>query len=218
MLSNQPHPSILFAPLTSMFRDAWLFLKELARQPSQIGAIASSSDYLADVITSDIGLESADVVVEYGPGSGAFTDTIHRRMHADAEYLAVEQSSEMSRVFRQRFAGVNLYQGSVADLNDGVLHTHGLEPGTVDAIISGLPWAAFDASLQEELMHTTRSILAPDGHFTTFAYVHGTWLPAGRRFRQRLQNSFEDVTRSRVVWRNMPPAFCYRCHQPIPVD
>jgi len=201
-----------------MFRDAWLFLKELARQPSQIGAIASSSRYLADVITSDIGLESADVVVEYGPGSGAFTDTIHRRMPADAEYLAVEQSSEMTRVFRQRFTDVNLYQGSVADLNDGALQRHGLKPGTVDAIISGLPWAAFDASLQEELMRTTRNILAADGHFTTFAYVHGTWLPAGRRFRQRLQNSFENVTRSRVVWRNMPPAFCYRCHKPTPVD
>jgi phospholipid N-methyltransferase len=201
-----------------MLRDAMLFIKELIRQPSQIGAIASSSRFLADVITDQIGLPQADVILEYGPGSGAFTQTIHNRIPADATYLAVEQSEEMSRVFRQRFPGTPLFNGSVADLPDGPLGEHDIAPGDVDAIISGLPWAAFDESLQRMLMRTTRAIMAPDGSFTTFAYVHGTWLPAGRRFRELLDDSFEQVTRSRVVWRNVPPAFCYRCHHPRPVD
>ena len=201
-----------------MFRDALLFIKELSRQPSQIGAIASSSEYLADEITSEVGLTEAGAVVEYGPGSGAFTGTIQRRMPDTGNYLAVEQSEEMSRVFRERFPETPLYNGSVADLVDGPLANHGIGVGEVDTIISGLPWAAFDTSLQHRLMETTRQILAPGGSFTTFAYVHGTWLPAGRRFRGLLDRSFHEVTRSRIVWKNLPPAFCYRCHRPIQVD
>jgi len=49
------------------------------------------------------------------------------------------------------------------------------------------------------------------GQFATFAYWQGVILPAGRRFSKRLRGSFCDVGRSHTVWRNLPPAFVYRC-------
>jgi hypothetical protein len=49
------------------------------------------------------------------------------------------------------------------------------------------------------------------GAFATFAYLQGTFLPAGRSFKKRLTKYFSKVVKSKVIWRNLPPAFVYRC-------
>ena len=38
-------------------------------------------------------------------------------------------------------------------------------------------------------------------------------IPAGRRFRGQLNESFSHVESSPTVWRNLPPAFVYRCRR-----
>ena len=56
-------------------------------------------------------------------------------------------------------------------------------------------------------------VLRPGGQFATFAYVPGQALPAAHRLRRKLREVFSEVTTSRVVWRNTPPAFVYRCRR-----
>jgi phosphatidylethanolamine/phosphatidyl-N-methylethanolamine N-methyltransferase len=41
--------------------------------------------------------------------------------------------------------------------------------------------------------------------------VHAAWLPASRRFRQRLERHFKRVETTPIVWRNLPPAFVFCC-------
>jgi phospholipid N-methyltransferase len=53
--------------------------------------------------------------------------------------------------------------------------------------------------------------LGDGGYFTTFAYLQGLLLPAGQRFKKLLNKSFRQVTVSRVIWANVPPAIVYRC-------
>jgi phosphatidylethanolamine/phosphatidyl-N-methylethanolamine N-methyltransferase len=36
-------------------------------------------------------------------------------------------------------------------------------------------------------------------------------LPAGGRFFKLLKKNFSEVKKSPVVWKNVPPAFVYRC-------
>ena len=66
-------------------------------------------------------------------------------------------------------------------------------------------------SLQREILNAVLSNLAPGGYFVTFAYLQGLMLPAGMRFRRLLSETFGEVRTSSVVWRNLPPAFVYRC-------
>ncbi len=65
--------------------------------------------------------------------------------------------------------------------------------------------------MQAELLQATHDALADGGQFATFAYLHGLPLPAARRFRKRLGAFFSSVGRSRIVWRNLPPALVYQC-------
>jgi phospholipid N-methyltransferase len=81
----------------------------------------------------------------------------------------------------------------------------------VDTIISSLPWAVTSAAEQDQYFDAMFAVLKPGGQFTTFAYIPGLLLPAGQRFQRQLTQRFSTVRRSRMVWRNVPPAYVYHC-------
>jgi phospholipid N-methyltransferase len=55
--------------------------------------------------------------------------------------------------------------------------------------------------------------MRPGARFATFAYSHAAWMPPARKFRELLDSRFSQVETSKVVWRNVPPAFVYRCRK-----
>jgi len=182
----------------------WEFLKN----PKRTGAIATSSRGLARMICSEIGVDSASVIVEYGPGTGVFTEEILHMKKPDACFFAIEHSPTLAKNFRRKFPDTRLFEDSaenVASMLDEVGQTQ------IDSIVCGLPWAAFDEPLQDSLLDATLASLRPGGRFATFAYIHGLLLPAGKRFKKKLAHSFSTVDKSPTVWRNIPPAFVYRC-------
>ncbi len=188
--------------------DSLTFLKTFLRHPTQVGAIAPSSRGLVRTMTDWFDWEHARGVVEYGPGTGVFTEGILDRLHPEAKFFAIERSAGFVAATRQRCPGATVYEESVTRVAM-LCRLEKLE--RVDAIVCGLPWASFTAELQDEIMRTMFEVLRPGGQFATFAYWQGVALPAGRRFARRLRDQFSSVERSPTVWKNLPPAFVYRC-------
>lgn len=188
--------------------DALTFLRTFARQPIKVGAIAPSSRALAEMMVQSVDWQAARVVIEYGPGTGVFTQRIRECLAPGAKFFAIEQSAEFAERTRQRCPGTTVYQDSVANVVALCQHDN---VGQVDAILCGLPWAAFPDSLQRDCFDAMLRVLRPGGQFATFAYWQGVALPAGQRFSSRLRSTFSEVRRSPTVWRNLPPAFVYRC-------
>ncbi|MEM9644395.1 MAG: methyltransferase domain-containing protein [Planctomycetota bacterium] len=188
--------------------DSLTFLKNFLTHPTQVGAIAPSSASLVRMMTDWIDWSSARGVLEYGPGTGVFTEAIAKQLHADSQFFAIEMSAELAATTRERCPGVTVYEDSAANVVE-LCNNHGVKQ--VDAILCGLPWASFSPTLQAEIMDAMFQVLRPGGQFATFAYWQGVALPAGRRFSKRLRESFTTVERSPTAWRNLPPAFVYRC-------
>ena len=186
------------------------FLKNFIKSPGTIGAIWPSSPFLAKMITSDIGLEKASAIVELGPGTGVFTSRILDMKKQDSNFFAVELNIELYNAFIHKFHGVQIYNDNATELIS-MVKNEGID--SVDVIISGLPWAAFSAELQNSLLDAVLSVLKPGSCFTTFAYLQGLALPAGIRFKKTLLEHFSVVETSRTEWRNFPPAFVYRCYK-----
>jgi len=181
---------------------------EFVKNPKRTGAVATSSRHLARTICAEIGVESASVVVEYGPGTGVFTEEILRVKKPEADFFAIEQSPTLAADFRRKFPDVRLFEDSAANVAAMLAETG---CGSIDSIVCGLPWAVFDEELQDALLSATLDSLTPGGQFATFAYLQGLLLPAGQRFKDKLAQSFSKVEKSPTVWRNLPPAFVYRC-------
>lgn len=188
--------------------DRSTFLKNFVRHPTQVGAIAPSSPGLVAAMVEWFDWEKSRNVVEFGPGTGVFTEAVLERLADDAKFVAIERSAELADKTRNRCPGVQVFQDSVTNVAE-ICRQESM--GQVDAIICGLPWASFSESLQTEIIDAMLEVLVPGGQFATFAYWQGVILPAGRRFSRRLHSTFTSVQRSHTVWLNLPPAFVYRC-------
>ncbi len=186
------------------------FLTEFITKPAVTGAVAPSSSYLATTMLESLELEKAGAVVEYGPGTGAFTGHILQQISTGTRFAAIELNPRMADVFRRRYPNVRLFEESVGNARS-ICDRAGI--GWADCIVCGLPWAAFAESMQTEFLDEMMRVLKPGGRFVTFAYVHGLALSPGKRFARLLPRYFAKVSRSRIVWLNIPPAFVYRCQR-----
>jgi phospholipid N-methyltransferase len=192
------------------------FLRQFILNPGDIGAIAPSSPALAARMVAAVDFDKADAVLEYGPGTGAFTGAILSKLRPTAKFVAIELNPSYSDILRKRFPLAKYPQARI--VNDSatnvakICKAEGLGEGAcVDAVISGLPWASFPEELQDALLGEMLKVLRPGGVFVTFGYHIGTLLPAGKRFYAKSKRLFAHVDRSELVWLNLPPAFVFRC-------
>ena len=181
------------------------FLSEFAREPFKVGALWPSSQALAQVVVGGCDIEPGAIVIELGPGTGAFTGLLVNRLDGRGRLLAVEISLTHVKILRRQFPRCEVVHGSAENL------PRYLDGQRADCIVSGLAWGTMLAQTQDRILQATLETLKPDGQFIGFAYAHAVWLPTARRFRRQLLDRFKRVETSPIVWRNLPPAFVFRC-------
>lgn len=186
------------------------FVKEFVRSPKSTGAVLASSRELAQNMTAAAELSTAKMIVEFGTGTGVFTEQILRQKSPESEFFGLEINPIFVRKTQQRCPSALIYQDSATNVRR-YLTEHG--HSGCDCIISGLPWSIFDRELQEELLQVIFDALNPGGVFVTFSYISGPLLPAGRRYNRLLPTTFTSVSRSKIIWQNLPPAFIYACRK-----
>ncbi|MFF5174978.1 class I SAM-dependent methyltransferase [Micromonospora sp. NPDC000089] len=192
--------------------DSSTFLKQFARHPLTVGAVAPSGAGLAADITAAVPRAGDPVVVELGPGTGAFTGAVQGRLAGRGRHLALEINPRFAARVARRYPAVEVVLADAATLGE-LLAARG--HSCADVVVSGLPWAAFSGQRQRAVLGAVAAGLAPGGAFTTFAYRHALLSPAARRFRRLLHETFDEVTVGRTVWANLPPALVYHCRRPL---
>lgn len=189
------------------------FFQAFIREPASVGALSPSSRALALAMIEGFDLHNASTIVELGAGTGAFTGPILERIGRNTTFVTMELDRIHARRLKRRFPRLAVYNDSAERMHEYlVLHPN----PRADYIVSGLPWANIPPEIQERIMEAILASLAPHGIFTTFAYVHARWLPKARQFRRALEQRFHQVETSRVIWKNVPPAFVYRCSRAKP--
>jgi phospholipid N-methyltransferase len=221
-LGAEPKPDRAAAPRAVHARSL-RFLREFLRDPGRTAAIAPSSPRLAERMLSGLDVGSMRSIVEYGPGTGVFTRAVLERLPAGwvdqcapvaapgrRTFIAIEYNPELASLVRSRFPGVCVENES-AEHVEAICARHGVGPGQVDLIVSGLGWVAIEPGLCTRMLEATRRMLRPGGEFRTFGYHVGLMMPHAAHFRREIARVFPGVTRTRAVWANLPPAFVYVC-------
>lgn len=180
------------------WRDVWL-------RPKQMGAIAPSGAELAQVMCEAVGLQDGHVIVELGAGTGALTKTI-RAMAPTSPLLAFEPGAEMAKHLQEQFPDIRVSTRFAQDLPDE-LGPWGQT--AVDRVVSGLPWTIWPVAEQDHILGNVVKCMKDDGKLVTFTYVHSQVLPGARTLKALLGRHFTTVRRTRVAWRNVPPAFAW---------
>lgn len=186
------------------------FFRQFLKAPKELGTCFTSGKGLVKALTSDMGLESAKAVVELGPGSGPLTERIVHLIPAGAVFFTVESNAGLVELLRTRFPTVTTYHDDALNVS-AIAKQHGVQPGTVDAVVSSLPFLLFDDDLQDRMLGAIAKVLRPGGRFSMVTYRPERIMTSARDFRRRMERHFAKVERAAFVPTNIPPAHVYRC-------
>ena len=182
-------------------------MRAFVREPLKTGAVWPSSKALSRVVVNCCNIKPGDMVVELGPGSGAFTRPILKHLNGQGRFLAVEINSAHVAILRHNWPRCDVIHDSAENLPK---HMNGRR---ANCIVSGLAWGNMLPRTQERILQAMLKSLAVDGQFVAFGYVHAAWFPTTLRFRRRLLECFDRVETTPIVWRNLPPAFVLCCRR-----
>jgi phosphatidylethanolamine/phosphatidyl-N-methylethanolamine N-methyltransferase len=182
------------------------FFRNFLKNPSAVGSLIPSSKALARLMTKTAKVQEADVIVEFGTGSGVFTEQIQKDRKKGSHFFAFEINEEFATMTQERCPDIQVYNESAAQTLNR-LKEHNLS--RCNCIVSGLPWATLPEDIQNELFSVMFESLAPNGIFVTFGYVQSSIMPSITRFRERLEHSFQETGVTQYVWSNIPPARVY---------
>lgn len=181
----------------------------MLRDPVLTGALMPSSQKLSKKMLEPLKLDRASLVVELGPGTGAFTRMIRERIPHEAQLLCIEASPVMVSYLKDEIPGIHVVHGYAENLGH-YLKAFG---GRADYIVSGLPLAIFPKKNIERVLEAIHQSLHEKGSFVTFQYLHAAIQKRGRLVLEILRKKFKDVSLKRV-YGNIPPAKVIICTGP----
>lgn len=186
-------------------RRAMKFVQAFLCEPLKVGAVWPSSAALSRAVADSCDFAPEDTVVELGPGTGNFTQLLLERLDHRGRLLALELSRMNVAQLRRRFPANEIIHDSAERLAEHV------PARTARCVVSGLAWGNMLPALQNRIMEAIVNALAPGGQFVAMAYSHARYYPTTLRFRKLMFREFARVETTPVIWRNIPPAYVYRC-------
>lgn len=178
------------------------FLIEYAKSPRTVGAVAPSSEKLAYKMVEDINFLNASCIVEYGSGTGVFTEKILNKKKDSTIFIAIEYNRDFCEILNDKFKGEKnfiLINGSAENLKE-YLNKYNIDK--VDYIVSGLPFASMPDAMSNRILKVTKEILKDKGEFITFQYT---------LFKMKLFKSYLSNIKRKKVLLNLPPAYVLKC-------
>lgn len=164
------------------------------------GTITPSSPRLIRRLLGSIEFESANCIIELGPGNGCVTKALLAKMGPNTKLISFELNTDFVYQLKQiddpRLHVVNACASSIRQVLDE------LNIEQVDHIVSSLPLALIDDDVVKTILKSARSNLREGGRFLQYQYSLKNYAD--------VKPIFSAVT-LRFTLRNMPPAFVYDC-------
>ncbi|MDE5764106.1 MAG: SAM-dependent methyltransferase [Ruminococcus sp.] len=146
------------------------FLIEYIKHPRTIGAVAPSGNHLAEKMIEPIDFKSAEVIVEYGSGTGSFTKELVVHRKPETVLILIEQNKNFCHELKKTFCNqpnIHVINGSAENVN---LYLKKCGFKHADYIVSGLPFTSLPAEVSENILESTRKAIGSKGRFITFQY------------------------------------------------
>ena len=130
------------APAVSGARPQWrTFFTEFVKAPRKVASPLASSRLMVEQLLAPVDWSSIRTVVEYGPGTGSFTQVILDRLGSATRLIAVESETGLARHLSASIADPRLIVVNRCALDIGTI-VQDLKTDRPDLIVSGLPFSS----------------------------------------------------------------------------
>jgi phospholipid N-methyltransferase len=201
------------------FAECREFYGQFRQRHFTTGSILPSSRALARALVSEFRKRGGPAtVLEVGPGTGAVTAEILRRLRPGDRLDIVEINEQFIEVLKRRFDEEPLFRGRRSQVN--LMHAPLQEvpgSGCYDFMISGLPLNNFPMALVRDIFRSYQRLLRAGGILSYFEYLwirpmKRTLVGAGEKQRLHVLTRFLERKiaaaqfREDWVFFNVPPA------------
>jgi phospholipid N-methyltransferase len=194
------------------------FATEALSDIQTTAAIVPSSRYLVRHMLKPLPLRQARTVVEFGPGTGVMTKALLQEMPPDAKLLAFEINPRFTEYLRERLDDPRLILiNDCAETMGEALTQHGLNK--VDAVVSSLGLTIMPKKVRQDIFQNLLPYTHAETTLTQFQYLHGMLVheveveKLQRYSTARFLRGYFGSVSQKLVWRNLPPAVVFTCHQ-----
>jgi len=166
-----------------------------------VAAITPSSSFLVKRVCRWVDFTAPNVIVEYGPGTGVFTEHLVAEMTRDSKLVLIEGNQAFVEKLRQRFGHDERVEvvHDRAENVQAILDAAG--ESAADYVISGIPFSFLDDAVKHDLLQRTHRILNDDGKFLVYQNYNHMEKPL-RRYFGHVHKEYEIL--------NLPPMFAYQ--------
>ena len=177
------------------------FFKVAVKNLKTSGTITPSSRFLAQKMLKGIDFSSSKVLVELGPGNGAITRQILKKIQPDTQLICFE----VNDVFYSELQEIQHPQLTVLKTSAENIQTEIEKLGFEEAchIISSLPLTLIPKEVSHTILSNSLDSLSSKGTFIQYQYSLTYYKYLKSVFKESISLDFEVL--------NIPPAFIYRC-------
>lgn len=178
-------------------RETWSYLRNFVKDP-KVGAITPCSRHTVSRLCQKLSLETADTLVEFGPGSGVFTRYLLDHMPATSKLIVIEINTSFVKQLRplsEQDPRLRVYHDQVENLG-AVLADEAVQ--LIDGVVSGIPFSMIPVEAKDQILSETYRFLKPGGRFLAYQTSYGL-VP-------RLKTHFDEVKKD-LEAKNLPPMY-----------
>jgi len=162
------------------------YLKSFFRD-KDVASVTPTSRYCVRHVCKPIDFSRDIIIVEYGAGAGVYAEYLLSKMTPDSKLIMFETNELLFKKLQQiDDPRLSCHKDSVEHV-DTVIGKFLV--GTVDYIISGIPFSFFDEGVRMAILQKSKKVLRPVGQFLayqtsghleeplkkTFGNVHTEW-------------------------------------------
>ncbi|WP_428741600.1 class I SAM-dependent methyltransferase [Tenacibaculum sp.] len=177
------------------------FFKEAVKNYKTSGTVVPSSRYLANKMLEDLDFDTAEVIVELGPGNGAITHHILKKIQPNTVLICFEINDAFYKELKKIKHPQLIVLKASAENIKGEIEKLGYSK--TDYIVSSLPLTIIPKEISHSILVKSYNFLEPKGLFIQYQYSLTYYKKLKEVFGDNINLSFEPL--------NFPPAFIYKC-------
>lgn len=164
-----------------------------------VASITPTSPFGVRRVCSHIDFARNNVIIEYGPGTGVFTDYLLKHMKNGSLLIAIERNKNFKSILQNRIRDprATIINDSAENVLEALKSCKRCE---ADYIISGIPFFWLPKDLKDKILHNTLMALKPGGSFL----VYQTCFQTDQHLKVHLERFFP-IVHTRFELRNIPP-------------
>ncbi len=182
--------------------DTITYLKAFIKDRN-VASVTPTSCVCVKSLCGNINFKETDLIIEYGPGTGVFSDFLLKNMKRDARLILIEKNKDFGSILQRKINDPRVVV--VNDSAENVLETlRGCKEAQADCIVSGIPFIMIKDEMKQKILYNTHRALKTGGKFL----VYQTCFQTDSHLKVHLQKYFPSVE-TRFEVRNIPPMRLY---------